>query len=221
MNAPPRPRIIRGFDPLPASPSAPDPHASALPGLRDCCACPIRDEALQVVPGDGPLTARVMAIGQNPGDEEDVAGRPFVGASGEEFNRWLRVLELTREQVYVTNVCKCHTFNNRALRTSEIQTCSNLWLGQEFAQLTQLQVVLPLGKPAVERLLGRSAPPLLPLSIHHITIKIQGREVSVFPLPHPAFLLRAQHFGATFREVLLPQVRETLRQARPTCFDAS
>ena len=217
----PRPQVVPGFDPLPVPPTAAKPRsATHWPELLACTACPARQDALQVVPGEGPVDAPVIFVGQNPGDDEDLSGKPFCGVSGEELDRWLAVLDIDRARVWVTNLVKCHTFGNRVPRTIEVQTCSGQWLPKEFALLTQVQVVIPLGKPAVLRVLGKSAPPMLPLTIYHFKIKLLGREMSVFPLPHPAFLLRAQHYGPTFRDVLLPQVRETLQRELPTCYDA-
>ena len=189
-------------------------------GLLECEACSARQEALRVVPGFGPSDAPIVFLGQNPGEEEDLQGLPFVGQSGAEFDRWLVALGIDRARVYVTNIVKCHTTNNRLPRAAEIATCTGLWLPQEFEALSAAQVLIPLGKPAVLRILGKSAPSMTPLAIHHYRIRLLGREMSVFPLPHPAFLLRAQHYGPTFRDVLLPQVRETLQQQLPLVYDA-
>lgn len=222
-----RPQIVPGFDPTPAGstpPPAPVTVYGVPPpeGLLDCVLCPVRAEAMQVVPGEGPADAQVYFLGQNPGEEEDLAGRPFVGLAGHEFDHWLTILGLQRTRVYVSNVVKCHTYGNRVPRSPEVQTCSNRWLPEELSALTALQVLIPLGKPASERILGKTAPPMLPLAIYHFRIEILGRPVSVFPLPHPAFLLRMQHYKRSFYEVLLPQVRETLEQELPAVYrDAS
>ena len=228
MSARARPLIVHGFDPLPQQvpqtpAGAPVTHGRSLvpAGLLDCTGCPARAEAMRVVPGEGPLTARMLFLGQNPGEDEDLSGRPFIGRAGEEFDRWLGVLGIDRARVFVTNVVKCHTFQNRVPRTSEIQTCSNQWLVEELRALTDVEVVVPLGKPAVDRILGKSAPPMLPPMVHHFRLRMLGREMSVFPLPHPAFLLRAQHYVPLFMETLLPQVRETLQQELPAVYDAS
>jgi DNA polymerase len=166
------------------------------------------------------VDARLYFIGQNPGEEEDVVGIPFIGEAGQEFNRWLAILGIDRAKVFVTNVVKCHTYSNRVPRASEISTCSNLWVPEELQALPDVQLVFPLGKPAVGRVLGKSAPPMTPLAVHHFQIRILDRAVSVFPLPHPAFFLRAQHLGPLFRETLLPQIRETLQQEFPAVYDA-
>lgn len=203
-----------------AIPAIADP-APPPAGLLACVACTCRSEATRVVPGMGPRTAQIFFLGQNPGEEEDASGLPFVGSSGDELNRWLAVLGLDRAKVFITNLVKCHSTNNRVPRTSEIQTCSNRWLPEELQGLPDVRLLVPLGKPAVVRVLGKSAPPMTPLMVHHYRIRILDRAVSVFPLPHPAFLLRAQHFGPLLRETLLPQIRETWQQEFPSVYRAS
>lgn len=189
-------------------------------GMLACTSCPVRAEARQVVAGMGPRQAPIFFLGQNPGDDEDIVGLPFVGSSGTELNNWLAILGFDRAKVFITNVVKCHTRQNRVPRMSEIQTCSNLWLPEELQALPDVQIVFPLGKPAVVRLLGKSAPPMTPLSVHHIRVRLLNRVLSVFPLPHPAFLLRAPHLGPLLRETLLPRVRETLQQEFPGVYAA-
>jgi DNA polymerase len=222
--------IVPGFNPFgdtpreaPAVAVAMEPGALPPPhGLLACTACTCRTEAMRVVPGHGPADATVLFLGQNPGDEEDLQGKPFVGMSGAEFDRWLGILGMHRPRVFVTNVVKCHTTNNRPPKPAEIQTCSYQWLPQELQALTALQVILPLGKPAAQRLLGKAAPPTTPLMVHHFRVRVSllDRDISIFPLPHPAYFLRAQHFGPTFRDVLLPQIRETLQREYPMVYDA-
>lgn len=204
------PQTPAPFDPAPQTDqSAPLP---LVPGLRTCVACTCRSEARQVVPGAGPVDARIMVIGQNPGSQEDTAGTPFIGEGGDELNSWLQVLGLDRAKLFVTNVVKCHTTANRVPRMSEIKTCAGRWLNLELAQLTELQVLLPMGKPAVIAILGRDAPPMTPLMAHHYRIRVHDRELRVFPLPHPAYLLRAKHLAPMFKEIILGHVRLTLQR---------
>lgn len=215
---------VAGFSPDlgPVSgPYIPASEYESLPfvqALRDCRACPARLEALQVVPGIGPLDARILVIGQNPGEEEDRAGQPFVGTSGEEFNVWLKILGLAREKLVVTNVVKCHTAGNRVPRPKEIKACADLWLPQELSELKRVSVLMPLGKPAVTALLGKSAPPMTPITVHHYIVRALDREFRVFPLPHPAYLLRVKHMAAMFYETILGQLKLTLQQEVPEAY---
>jgi uracil-DNA glycosylase family 4 len=189
--------------------------------LRACQACPARQEARQVVVGDGPADAVGMVLGQNPGGEEDVSGLPFVGAGGDLLNEWLTRLGLDRRKLVVTNAVKCHTYNNRVPRTSELKACYEHTVSKELEVLTALQVIFPVGKPAVSILLGKAAPPMTPLMAHHFLVRATShggsRDLHVFPLPHPAFLLRARHL-TELMHVVLTQVRRTLEQEVPEAY---
>lgn len=222
-------RTLVDFNPFEGQGAVPVMHAVADPNnpytqlphyapMMQCRACSARTEALQVVPGKGPLDARMLVIGQNPGEDEDRAGEPFIGQSGEEFNSWLPVLGLDRDKMLVTNVVKCHTLKNRVPRAKEIRTCADLWLSAELQSLPDVQVLITLGKPAVLAVLQKSAPPMVPVMIHHYRVRVLGRELRVFPLPHPAFFLRARHLAPMFRETLLPQLKLTLLQETPEAY---
>lgn len=192
-----------------------------LPALRACTACGCRQEARQVVPGIGPADARILVVGQNPGDDEDQSGEPFVGGSGREFDGWLKILGLDRRKLVVTNAVKCHTKDNRTPSVKEVKTCTNLWLADEIQALTSVTTIIPLGKPAVVAVLGKSAPPMTPLMAHHYRVKVFDRELHVFPLPHPAYLLRARHLAPMFRETILGHVRLTFEDQIPEAYQWS
>lgn len=127
----------------------------------------------------------------------------------------------TSSDEYIANgfiVHNCHTTKNRVPRTSEIKTCADLWLSEELIHLPDVTVLMPLGKPAVTAVLGKSAPPMTPIAVHHYVVRTLGRELRVFPLPHPAFLLRARHLQPMFRETILGQLKLTLRQEVPEAY---
>ncbi len=223
------PTVVEGFNPFAGQPFIPvmqpvidpDNPYTELPfyaQLKQCRACTARTEALQVVGGSGPLDARMLVVGQNPGDDEDRAGIPFIGMSGQEFDTWLPLLGLDRKKLMVTNIVHCHTVRNRVPRTKEIRTCSDLWLAEELKALQFVEVIFPLGKPAVSAILTKSAPPMTPLMVHHYRIRVFGRDIRVFPLPHPAFLLRARHLAPMFRETILHQLKLTLQQEVPDVY---
>lgn len=212
--------VLVDFDPGFPTPTLPVAKAGDyaalpfVPELLQCAACSCRSEARQVVPGTGPVTSPVMVIGQNPGVDEDRTGVPFCGAGGDELDRWLMVLGWDRAKILITNAVKCHTTMNRVPKQSELKVCTNLWLAKELAALPDLRVLIPVGRPAITAILGKSAPPLTPLMAHHFRVRVHGRELHVFPLPHPAFLLRAQQLGPLFQTVL-SHVRLTLEQDLP------
>ena len=179
---------------IPHPPAATD-SARSLGALRaeaaDCRACPLWRNATQTVFGEGPARAAVMLVGEQPGDQEDLAGRPFVGGAGHMLDRGLAEAGIDRGQVYVTNAVKHFKFEPRGKRRihkkpseREIEAC-HPWLENEL-ELVQPALVIALGASAAHALLGRSTPvernrgKLLPL--------LGGARLLI--TVHPSFLLR-------------------------------
>jgi DNA polymerase len=140
-----------------------DDHPS-LPQLRQeaagCKACDLYKTGTQIVFGEGPASAEAMFVGEQPGDQEDKAGRPFVGPAGKLFDRALADAGIDREQVYVTNVVKHFKWVGRGQRRihqkpnwSEIAACRP-WLDGELAAVAP-RVLVCLGATAAQSLLGR------------------------------------------------------------------
>jgi uracil-DNA glycosylase family protein len=149
-------------DGLPASELIPDPPA--LPALREaaagCRACRLWRTGTQTVFGEGLRDAEVMLIGEQPGDREDLAGRPFVGPAGNLLDRALEEVGIDRRKVYVTNVVKHFKWEPRGKRrihkkpnAEEIGACRP-WLEAEM-QVLEPKVVVCLGATAAQALLGR------------------------------------------------------------------
>lgn len=166
-------------------------HAPFYSALKGCEACPIRQEARQVVPGDGPEDAEFLFLGQNPGDDEDKDGRSFIGKAGRELDKWLDALGLSRERVVISNAVKCHTRENREPRASEVDFCRDLWLPKELEYLSKVSVIIPLGNPASKAVLGKAAQTTAAFQIYWATVKLGGREFTVYPVAHPAYVLRS------------------------------
>jgi uracil-DNA glycosylase family 4 len=185
-----------------------------------CTACSARNEALRVVPGWGPLDAEIMFLGQTPGDEEDRVGQPFVGYVGDEFDEWLAALSLDRAKVFVTNAVKCHTIQNRVPRPIELATCKDLWLRRELETYDKVQVLIPLGRPALATIIGKQAVLPGPLDPWHVKVLFEpaARELFVIPLPHPAYLLRTKANKPEFLNTTLPKVREYLDTLVPDIY---
>lgn len=92
--------------------------------IRNCRRCPLWQSATQAVPGEGPLDAKVMLVGQNPGAKEDKIGRPFVGRAGKFLNKVLAQNGINREELFVTNLVKHVTPRNRKPLPDEIAACA-------------------------------------------------------------------------------------------------
>src|SRR4051794_35457063 len=148
-------------------PPVPDliPPKPTLPAVADaargCRACDLYKRGTQTVFGEGPARARVMMVGEQPGDAEDVAGHPFVGPAGKLLDRALEEAGIDRDRVYVTNVVKHFKWEPRGKRRihakpngAEIAACRP-WLETEIA-LVKPRVLVCLGATAAQALLGRS-----------------------------------------------------------------
>jgi DNA polymerase len=126
-----------------------------------CQACPLYRNASQTVFGEGPVSARLMLVGEQPGDQEDLQGRPFVGPAGQLLDGALEKAGIERAETYVTNVVKHFKWVPRGRRrihskpsALEIKACRP-WLDQEL-RLIQPEVLLCLGATAAQALLGAS-----------------------------------------------------------------
>jgi uracil-DNA glycosylase len=140
--------------------------SSSIEGLRQaaarCQACDLWKNATQTVFGEGKTTARLMMVGEQPGDREDVAGHPFVGPAGALLNKALAQAGIDRSQVYVTNVVKHFKWVpaergkrriHKKPRYSEIQACRP-WLDAELS-VVKPDVLVCLGATAAQALLGK------------------------------------------------------------------
>src|SRR5438105_11658288 len=92
--------------------------------IRECTACPLHATRTQAVPGYGPVTARIMAVGEAPGETEDREGKPFVGAAGQLLTRLLESVGFDRRDIYITNIIKCRPPGNRHPEQSGVEWCS-------------------------------------------------------------------------------------------------
>lgn len=114
--------------------------------LNDCGKCRLCESRNHIVPGEGNPNARLMFIGEGPGQEEDRLGRPFVGRSGELLTRMIHAIGIERSEVYICNIVKCRPPQNRNPEPDEAEACLP-FLRAQFA-LVRPQVVVLLGKVA-------------------------------------------------------------------------
>jgi len=174
------------------------PRSPTLPGLRliarNCKACDLWKNATQIVFGEGPAQARVMFIGEQPGDSEDKIGHPFVGPAGRLLDEVLREVGISRAEVYVTNVVKHFKWEaaqrgkrriHMKPRQSEIEACRP-WLDAEL-DIVRPQVLVCLGASAAQALVGKS------LRVTRDRGKLLESDLAphVLATTHPASILRA------------------------------
>ena len=167
--------------------------ASVRAEAMHCTRCDLYKHATQTVFGEGPLDARIVFVGEQPGDQEDLAGKPFVGPAGQLFDRALADAGVPRERTYVTNAVKHFKFERRGKRRihdkpngGEIAAC-HWWLQQELA-LIRPPLVVALGATAARSLFGKVVTiSALRGKSHRLD---EGREAWV--TVHPSFLLRVR-----------------------------
>src|ERR1700722_2899569 len=164
--------------------------------VRACTACPLHLTRTLAVPGYGPVTARVMAIGEAPGENEDREGKPFVGAAGRLLTSLLESVGLDRRDIYITNIIKCRPPRNRDPEPFEVYSCSH-FLDEQIA-LLQPDVILLLGRHALTRML----PDAGGISRLHGE-RLQRDDRMYVPLYHPAAAL----YNGALKETLEADMR--------------
>lgn len=123
--------------------------------IAGCRACRLCEGRAKTVPGEGNPSARLMCVGEGPGQKEDETGRPFVGAAGQLLDQILEAIDCPRETVYIANIVKCRPPGNRTPAADEIATCMP-YLRRQI-ELIQPKLIVALGKVASNALLGRDA----------------------------------------------------------------
>lgn len=156
----------------------------------------------QIVQGEGNLRAKLMIIGEAPGEEEDLQGRPFVGRSGKLLNATLAKLGVKREDIYITNVVKCRPPWNRRPNQLEIDNCEGYL--QEEIRLIAPRVIVTLGLSATNALLE------IPVSMGEANGKVfQYREnIKLIPVYHPSAILRNPNLRESFERALKFAIEE-------------
>ena len=178
-------------------------------GPEACRRCDLWRHATQAVIGHGPKDAAIMLVGEQPGDEEDLRGRPFVGPAGQVLDRALVAAELPRESLFITNSVKHFKWEPRGKRrlhkrpdASEISAC-RFWLDAEIKNLAP-RIIVALGATAMRAVLG----------ITESLASARGQEfrhrsgARVLCTYHPSAILRAQgNEGATLRQSLVDDLK--------------
>lgn len=190
---------VAGLDIPPLSaedlPQTAQAKASALADLYEqaskCLACQLARTRTKLVFGEGNPAAQIVFVGEAPGEDEDLSGRPFVGRAGQKLGDMIVAMGLTREQVYICNVLKCRPPDNRPPAPEEIAVCWPLLIRQ--LQIIRPKCIVTLGNPATQNLLRTTV---------GIT-KLRGQwqklpdwapglaDLPVMPTFHPSYLIRS------------------------------
>jgi DNA polymerase len=157
--------------------------AAVAAEARACKACRLCEKRTRVVVGEGPARAPIMLVGEGPGEQEDLTGLPFVGASGQLLTKIISATGFEREDVFIGNTVKCRPPGNRNPEPDELDACAGFL--EKQIDLVAPKVIVTLGKFAAQALLKTQAP------IMRLRGNMQRyRGVPLMPTLHPAYLLR-------------------------------
>ncbi|MDF2441086.1 MAG: uracil-DNA glycosylase [Abditibacteriota bacterium] len=164
--------------------------------IRGCPKCRLAETRTCAVPGEGSASARIMFVGEGPGEKEDLSGRPFVGAAGQFLNLLLQEAGIERRDVFITNIVKCRPPQNRVPLLDEVAACNDYLMAQ--IAIIQPKFICPLGGPSLNTLLG---PHLRITKVRCQVFRKSG--ILYIPLFHPAAALHRQELQSTLRADIL------------------
>lgn len=172
--------------------------------IRKCCKCRLSETRINALCGEGNPNARLMLVAQAPGENEDRDGKMFIGPSGKVLDELLKEANITRKELYMTNLVKCMLPKYRKPKPDEIKSCSG-YLNREI-ELINPDVLVPLGYYATKYIFEKYELNLPSKSgFHEVFGKLFWRDNGkVFPLQHPATLLH----NISLREVLMRNYRK-------------
>jgi uracil-DNA glycosylase family 4 len=181
----------------PASIPADDSLEVIAAEVMKCTKCPLSQTRTLAVPGEGPSDAEVMIVGEGPGRNEDLQGRPFVGAAGRQLDSLLKEANLNRGVVFITNVVKCRPPENRRPTSSEADACQP-YLERQL-EILRPKVIVLLGDTALKRFLKDKG-------LGEVHGKLQQRQgrYSLFPTYHPAAMI----YNESLKEVTKNDFRQ-------------
>jgi DNA polymerase len=169
---------------IPVETSTPDSWEQLRFDVSACKLCTLCTTRTQTVFGEGNLNADWLFIGEAPGENEDLQGKPFVGEAGKLLTKMLRAMSLTREDVFIANILKCRPPKNRDPQADEIKSC-NLYLQRQIS-LIQPKIIIAVGRIAAQTLLNTTEKiGKLRGQIHYF------ENMPLIAIYHPSYLLRS------------------------------
>ena len=170
-----------------------DTQLAQLAKLIDRCQrCPLYETATNAVAGAGPVNAKLMFVGEAPGRNEDLTGKPFVGRAGKLLTQLIESIGLARENVFITSVVKHRPPKNRPPRPLEVTACKH-WLDKQLAIIAP-KLIVPLGRFGMEYFLPGET-----ITNAHGNVFKQTKWL-VFPVYHPAYGLRSTRALTAIRQ---------------------
>jgi DNA polymerase len=162
--------------------------------VQACKKCPLWKGRTQAVPGEGNPSAKILFIGEGPGENEDREGRPFVGDAGKFLDEMLESINLTRDKVFITNVVKCRPPHNRDPLEEEVRICTSQYLFDQIKQIKP-ELIVTLGRHSMQVFF----PQIKSVSAAHGKAYKKTGQVYLI-LYHPAAALYQQSLRETMKE---------------------
>jgi len=179
---------------------------------HDCTLCPLAATRTQVVFGTGSEDARLMFVGEGPGQQEDLQGEPFVGRAGKLLTQLIEGIGLTRADVYIANVVKCRPPGNRDPLPDEIEACSP-WLDRQL-ELIRPEILMTLGNFATKLLLDTKVG-ITKLRGQEFPYSRAGVDAVLIPTLHPAAVLRGGGVPLAETRADFVRVKQRLQDPKP------
>lgn len=174
--------------------------------IGDCTRCGLSQGRTRLVFGEGEPKARLVFVGEGPGRDEDLAGRPFVGEAGKLLTDIIeKGMGLKREEVYICNVVKCHPPGNRDPEGDEMETC--LPFLKEQIRLIQPEVICTLGRIAAGALLGRAFKVTMERGVWQSYMGIP-----LMPTFHPAYIIRNPQRERELKGMVWKDIQEIMKR---------
>ncbi|MEW6455312.1 MAG: uracil-DNA glycosylase [Acidobacteriota bacterium] len=172
--------------------------------VLNCKACPLHEVKINYVFGEGNPGAEILFVGEAPGEDEDIQGRPFVGEAGKLLTKIIEGMKFNRDDVYIANVLKCRPPNNRNPKAPEIEQCKKYLIKQ--IEIINPKVIIALGKIASSTLSGEN------ISILSRRGEIlYFKNIPLIPTFHPAFILRNRHQEKMLKKLVWKDIKTALK----------
>lgn len=176
--------------------------------IKQCVLCRLHESRTVAVPGDGRINnLDLMIVGEAPGRNEDLAGKPFVGSGGKLLDSILKEASLNRSEVYITNIVKCRPPENRKPKSDEVEICTSNYLEKQI-ELLKPKLICTLGATALEYFTGETN-----MAQNHGKLFRSKNGLAIFPTYHPAAIFRSR----ALRDVLqndIMKIPSTLKKVK-------
>lgn len=151
--------------------------------ILHCTRCRLAESRHKAVPGEGNVRTAIMFVGEAPGRDEDIQGRPFVGRAGQLLTKIINAMKFQRDEVYITNIVKCRPPNNRNPQADEVASCKEYLVRQ--IDLIRPRVIVTLGRVATDFFITSK------LGMTALRGEFQNfGDIKIMPTFHPAYLIR-------------------------------